>query len=296
MTVFKKSAAVLSDQPMTFLIEGDFYFNDILEGTQRADTMYGYGGHDWLFGYGGNDYLDGGAGDDVLEGGGGADRLVGGAGIDTASYQNSSLGVMLDLATGGITNDAAGDTFSGIENVRGSRYADIIQGDAQNNKIEGNAGDDWLFGGAGNDRLDGGEGNDVLRGGAGDDVLVGNIFGADRMTGDDPDMFGRDTFVFSGSKGNHVVTDFQRGYDLISVASDFGRDGRLAIVRDINDRSTWSNWDVDDTVAFNPETHSLMHILHVTAHFEDGSVRESFRFSQIATFEGIDMLSASDLA
>jgi hypothetical protein len=79
----------------------------------------------------GNDTLDGGIGDDFLLGGRGADALIGGAGIDTASYWNSSAAVRVDLRTGqGTGANAQGDTFDGIENVIGSRFDDVLVGDA----------------------------------------------------------------------------------------------------------------------------------------------------------------------
>lgn len=54
--------------------------NDILEGSDYSETIYGYAGDDWLLGYGGNDFLSGGSGSDALVGGIGYDTLTGGAG------------------------------------------------------------------------------------------------------------------------------------------------------------------------------------------------------------------------
>lgn len=47
-------------------------------------------------------------------------------GFDTVSYANSTIGVTLDLANGGVTNDAAGDTYSSIEIVTGSAFGDFL--------------------------------------------------------------------------------------------------------------------------------------------------------------------------
>ncbi|MEL6582253.1 MAG: Ig-like domain-containing protein [Pseudomonadota bacterium] len=57
--------------------------DDVLTGTNRADTLAGLGGDDTLTGRGKKDRLDGGAGSDALNGGGGKDTLDGGRGDDT---------------------------------------------------------------------------------------------------------------------------------------------------------------------------------------------------------------------
>ena len=143
-----------------------------LVGTLAADELRGGVGDDTLRGEGGDDTLRGEGGDDTLEGGGGADTLDGGAGSDTASYAGSGAGVRVDLGNGAVSGGhAAGDTFSGIENVIGSAHDDELQGDAGANRLAGEGGDDTLKGGDGADTLDGGAGADVLDGGAGDDTV-----------------------------------------------------------------------------------------------------------------------------
>ncbi|PTT03308.1 type I secretion protein, partial [Pseudomonas sp. HMWF006] len=75
----------------------------------------------------GDNIITGGAGNDLLIGGAGADQLIGGAGIDTASYEDSlATGVTVNLKTGVNTGFAAGDTFSGIEIIVGSKNADTF--------------------------------------------------------------------------------------------------------------------------------------------------------------------------
>ena len=109
-----------------------------------------------------DDTLIGDAAENVLEGGDGADTLDGGAGADTASYAASDLAVSVDLSTGTKSGGhAAGDTLTSIENLSGSRYSDVLTGDAGANRLDG---------GAGNDRLTGGAGADVLVGGPGADA------------------------------------------------------------------------------------------------------------------------------
>ena len=70
-------------------------------------------------------------------------------------------------------HDAAGDTLTGIENLRGSAHADTLTGDGNANVLEGGAGADRLYGGGGDDTLEGGGGYDDLYGNAGADHLVG---------------------------------------------------------------------------------------------------------------------------
>ncbi|TDR95312.1 hemolysin type calcium-binding protein [Enterovirga rhinocerotis] len=110
------------------------------------------------------DILRGGIEDDVLEGGAGGDTLEGGDGIDTVSYEHASGGVVVFLDPSmwsGMSGDAAGDTFSSIENVRGSAFDDVLVGDGAANLLEGGGGDDRLDGGLGADTMYGGVGNDI---------------------------------------------------------------------------------------------------------------------------------------
>ncbi|MBZ6077521.1 calcium-binding protein [Microvirga puerhi] len=117
----------------------------------------------------GNDELNGAGGNDLLIGGTGADKLDGGDGIDTASFQYATSGVSASLATGtGTGGEAAGDTYTNIENLLGSNFADTLVGGAGSNKLDG---------GAGNDYLDGGDGADVMIGGTGSDTFIVNHAG-----------------------------------------------------------------------------------------------------------------------
>jgi Ca2+-binding RTX toxin-like protein len=110
----------------------------------------------------GANIITGGAGDDTLIGGAGADTLIGGLGSDTASYVGSSAAVTVNLATGINTGGhAAGDVFTGIENLTGSAFGDSLTGDAAANSLSGGAGNDILVGGAGADTLDGGANTDT---------------------------------------------------------------------------------------------------------------------------------------
>ena len=146
-----------------------------------------------IAGSAGNDRLEGGDGNDVLEGGAGADALLGDSGIDTASYVTAGGGVRVALtgSPDAQTGDAQGDTFSGVENLTGSTFADLMVGDELANTLSGGAGNDSASGGGGNDVLIGDEGTDVLNGDAGNDVLRGGR-GADYLFGG----LGADVFDF----------------------------------------------------------------------------------------------------
>ncbi|WP_431854523.1 DUF4347 domain-containing protein [Azospirillum sp.] len=126
---------------------------EVFSGSAAADTFTGDDGDNRFIGNAGNDTLTGGAG---------ADTLDGGAGIDTVSYATSASGVFIHMPTGlMIWGDAEGDVLTGIENVIGSAYQDILTGDGAANVLTGGGGDDGLDGGAGNDTMIGGTGNDI---------------------------------------------------------------------------------------------------------------------------------------
>jgi Ca2+-binding RTX toxin-like protein len=146
---------------------------DIISGGSGADTLVGLAGNDWMDGSGdadrllggtGNDTLAGGAGADFLYGEDGDDELVGGAGGDimsgglgtnSVSYANAGGAVSFSLLSSfSNTGDALGDTYSQIQGVIGSNYADRLTGDSADNTMVGGAGADTIDGGFGSDTLD----------------------------------------------------------------------------------------------------------------------------------------------
>ena len=152
-----------------------------------------------------NDVLTGDSGANTLKGGGGHDTLKGGTGYDTASYDGASSGATADLANdGNNAGAAAGDTFSGGN--------DVIYGDGDY--------DD-------NDGMD----NDVLDGGAGDDELIGE-------KGDDTYKFGRgggsDTIDNRGQAASNDKVLFDAGIDAdqlwLEQAGAAWRDLKVSIV------------------------------------------------------------------
>jgi Ca2+-binding RTX toxin-like protein len=195
------------------------------------EELYGTDFDDVLTGSIGINTINGGNGDDVIEGLAGADELNGGAnGIllgfkrDTVSYAQSNEAVTINLknssAEGG---HADGDTIQNFENIKGSKYNDILTGDDNNNIIEGGLGNDTLDGG-----LDeAGDGSDTISfasvtagvtfslllqhatiaqktGGAGNDIATGfeSIIGGkgnDLLTGDNG------ANIIDGGAGNDII-------------------------------------------------------------------------------------------
>lgn len=157
--------------------QGDRLLNvENLVGSAFNDTLTGNGADNILNGGGGNDRLVGGGGNDLLIGGLGKDALIGGSGVDTVSYSAASSGVVANLTNSANNHgEAAGDTYSGIENIIGSRF---------NDTLVGNSGDNVLNGGRGNDTLNGGSGNDTASyenaaGGVTVNLVTGLSSGAD---------------------------------------------------------------------------------------------------------------------
>ncbi|MEM9317803.1 MAG: calcium-binding protein [Pseudomonadota bacterium] len=155
-------------------------FNDNLRGDMAGNSIWGGTGIDTIYGRGGNDILYGQDGNDVLLGGTGGDVLNGGAGIDRAAYWTAASGVRVDFfSPGNSTGEAAGDTFTDIEDLQGTAFADDLRGDNASNRIYGGAQDDVLHGRGGADELYGQGGNDTLLAGSGADRIDGGT-GIDR--------------------------------------------------------------------------------------------------------------------
>lgn len=147
-----------------------------------------------------NNTISGNSGDDTLIGGIGSDALFGGGGADTASYAVATTGVGVDLASNhGNLGDANGDTFSSIENIIGSNFADQLFGNADANLIQGLDGSDIIGGHGGSDTIEGGNGDDALYGDAGADLLDGGA-------GDDTLEGGAGADAHDGGKGIDTVS------------------------------------------------------------------------------------------
>ncbi len=213
---YATSAAAVQVNLSTGVGKGGDAEGDRLQGIEN---LLGTDANDNFIGNADANRLDGGKGDDTLEGGQGADTLVGGVGRDTASYAGAQASVTAHLKQAQLNSgDASGDSYSEIENLIGSQYADTLGGNDDDNLLSGGAGDDRLAGGLGADTLAGGEGGDTasyaggtqavtvdlqantgsggeaegdsydsiehLEGGAGSDMLAGDN-NANRLSGND---------------------------------------------------------------------------------------------------------------
>lgn len=186
-------------------------------GTSVGEIIEGSGLSDIISGLAGDDTLNGAGSDDVLIGGLGADALNGGFGNDTAAFEGSSGGVIINLILGqGVGGEAEGDTFTSIENLTGSAFDDIFVAseDAVANAFIGGDGDDLFFGFAGNDILNGGDGDDLLLGGLGDDIINGEG-GNDILEGNG------DNDIIDGGTGDDIIFG-QGGSDILN--GDAGAD------------------------------------------------------------------------
>ena len=107
-------------------------------------------------------------GRDLLLGGSAGDRYDGGTGIDTASFAASPAAVSANLTAGTAFGEGADVLVRGtVENLVGTRFNDLLVGNAVSNTISGLTGIDRMFGLAANDFLVGSAGNDLYNGGAG---------------------------------------------------------------------------------------------------------------------------------
>jgi len=115
-----------------------------------------------------------------------------GDGFDSANYSEDPAGVTVNLVTG-MATDGYGDTdtLTGIENITGTIYADVLTGDDGNNFFSadnGNqptGGDDVIIAGGGMDYIWAGKGVDTVDGGPGLDFMS---FSADEVNNFGPGL------------------------------------------------------------------------------------------------------------
>lgn len=156
----------------------------VINGSVRADVLFGTTGNDVINANNGNDTVAAGDGNDTVLGGNGNDQISGDRGNDVLSGDTGA-----DILDGGLGDD-------------------LVFGGNGDDQLLGGEGNDQLFGDAGSDRLFGGAGNDLLIGGAGRDFLFGDL--------------GADTFVIERPVQSSAdsVLDFQSGVDTIQLAAD----------------------------------------------------------------------------
>lgn len=172
--------------------------DQVMWGSDGADTIYGGGGRDIIAGNDGNDVLTGGAGDDSLMGERGNDVLDGGDGVDV---------------------------------LFGDEGNDLLLGGAGNDYLISDAGDDILVGGAGNDLLTG-SGSDTYRfsAGFGEDIIRNTRTGSNDVA-----MIEFDASISRGDlrlerRGDSLFIGVEGApEDVVQVESHFGYGGGYAI-------------------------------------------------------------------
>ncbi len=193
-TIFYSNAIGVGNS-LDLIIDGsdlavdNIFINGTLAGSNN--TINGNGGNDTLIvrvlpvNSPGPVRLNGGAGDDEFAFANQAalfDGFIdGGTGVNQMNYYPWTTTVRVDLTLGYATGlNANGVPLQPnriqpgtIQNLIGGFAADLLIGDAQNNRIEGRGGNNYLVGQGGNDILIGGPGSDILVGGTGNDMLFG---------------------------------------------------------------------------------------------------------------------------
>ena len=152
----------------------------------------------------------------------GDDTVVGGGGEDAVGFFS---GVRASLGTGAATGEGT-DRLDSIESLYGSKFRDVLVGNAGVNYLTGGEGDDEIRGEGGDDRVFGDEGNDRLLGGSGNDS-VGGDRGQDRVVGDSGDDVlsggdGNDNDTLDGGAGLDAIT-YRRGSSGIQANLLIGR-------------------------------------------------------------------------
>jgi len=241
-----------------------------VEGTSTGDTLTGGNGplpsgtSYELLGRGGDDTLIGGTASTYFEAGAGNDTITGNSTADQISYADftNGVGITLDMAKGSVIDPLGGtDTFTGIEFVRGTNFADAITGDDLDNQIAGLNGNDTLSGGGGVDlvRYDrdtnyGGKAGvtvNLATGTATDgfgatDTLSGfeNIRGSfadDSLTGDDANN------LIQGMNGADTI-DGAGGIDTVDYSRDGADGGTAGVVVNLATGKATDGFGATDTL------------------------------------------------
>jgi Ca2+-binding RTX toxin-like protein len=188
--------------------------------------------------------LSGGPGNDILDGSNGADTFHGGPGRDLVTYDPRTNPVTVTFD--GMSNDGfpgeGDDVENDIEGVIGSKVGDQFTGNAKANWLYGADGDDVLLGGGGNDHLFGGfppsvsqlpqDGSEVFFGGPGKDVVdesnhAGNLqLSIDNVQNDmvagqpgqGVDNIREDVETVIGGDGNDTITGSDEANKLVGGA------------------------------------------------------------------------------
>ena len=136
----------------------DYDSNNVYVGTSKGDTIKAYFEDNLIVTGTGNNTIVTGAGDDIVFAHNGKNDISLGLGNDTVSYELNDSAIYASLESG---SSSKGDTLTDVENLHGSKFNDILEGDSKDNTLFGGAGDDILTGLDGADTLNGGDGIDL---------------------------------------------------------------------------------------------------------------------------------------
>ena len=136
----------------------DYNSNNVYVGTSKGDTIKSYFEDNLIVTGSGKNTIVTGIGDDIVFAHNGTNDINLGSGNDTVSYELNDSAIYASLESG---RSSQNDTLKDVENLHGSKYNDILEGDDKDNTLFGGSGDDILIGLEGADTLDGGDGVDL---------------------------------------------------------------------------------------------------------------------------------------
>ncbi|KAF1042483.1 MAG: Bifunctional hemolysin/adenylate cyclase [Herbaspirillum frisingense] len=148
----------------------------------------------------------GGSGDDLIIASDVVNKIDGGGGSNTVSYEHSTGAVKVNLATfQGLLGDAAGDTYTNIQNATGGAGNDIIVASSVVNRIDGGGNNTVSYESSGGAlKIDLGQGKGLAGDALGDTYV--NIQNATGGSGDDIIVGSNVVNIIDGGAGNNTVS------------------------------------------------------------------------------------------
>ncbi|MBN8866644.1 MAG: hypothetical protein J0H98_03730 [Solirubrobacterales bacterium] len=172
-SVFKMTSPFFFGGQGNDTLTGGLLTDDFLHDGSGADTISASAGDDGMVNTAGQDTLWGNEGDDLVESNSvcEGDSIGGGADIDSTSWvqyrtdltAGATYGVFASISTSVIGKNVGGaascsgegpaNTFSGFEDLEGSRHSDVLRGDSAQNQLIGRASTDQLRSYQNDDRI-----------------------------------------------------------------------------------------------------------------------------------------------